>query len=42
MSILHFAGPFVLGIKPIPDIQEKIQKMIAKYRDLSGGYVIRC
>ena len=32
MSILHFAGPFVLGIKPIPNIQEKIQKMIAKYR----------
>ena len=23
---------FVLGIKPIPNIQEKIQKMIAKYR----------
>ncbi|MEE1310265.1 MAG: hypothetical protein UHJ41_09295, partial [Bacteroidaceae bacterium] len=24
--------PSVLGIKPIPNIQEKIQKMIAKYR----------
>lgn len=26
------ADPSVLGIKPIPNIQEKIQKMIAKYR----------
>ena len=25
------AAPSVLGIKPIPNIQEKIQKMIAKY-----------
>ena len=25
-------APSVLGIKPIPNIQEKIQKMIAKYR----------
>ena len=24
--------PSVLGIKPIPNVQEKIQKMIAKYR----------
>ena len=24
--------PSVLGIKPIPNIQEKIQKMLAKYR----------
>ena len=26
------ADPSVLGIKPIPNVQEKIQKMIAKYR----------
>ena len=32
MQIVHFAGSSVLGIKPIPNIQEKIQKMIAKYR----------
>ena len=25
-----FSRPSVIGIKPIPDIQEKIQKMIAK------------
>ena len=26
------ADPSVLGIKPIPNVQKKIQKMIAKYR----------
>lgn len=26
------ADPSVLGIKPVPNIQEKIQKMLAKYR----------
>ena len=33
MSIVSATDdPSVLGIKPIPNIQEKIQKMIAKYR----------
>ena len=32
MQIVHFASPSVLGIKPITNIQEKIHKMIAKYR----------
>lgn len=26
------ADPSVLGIKPVPNIQEKIQKMLDKYR----------
>lgn len=28
---VRFSHPSVLGIKPLSDIQEKIQKMIAKY-----------
>ena len=31
-SVTATDDPSVLGIKPIPNIQEKIQKMIAKYR----------